>query len=57
MAGGTLDRQGAGIRRELSTPVTRKRNQQLPDTRDSGIGTGDTCGPGLTGVPGMQEAH
>ena len=41
----------------LSTPAPCKRNQRLLDTRDSGIGTGETRGPGLTGASGIQEAR
>ena len=39
----------------LSTPAPWKRNHRLPGARDSGIGTGGTHGPGLTGESGVPE--
>ena len=61
-AGGTLDRQAGwvldtGTRRGFSTPAPWKRNQHLPDVRDSGIGTGGTHGTGLTGAFEILEAR
>ena len=60
-AGGTLDHQArwtpAGRWRGLSTLAPWKRNQWLPDTRDSGIGTGEIRGPGLTGASGIPDAR
>ena len=46
---GPSDWMGSGLPRRrdtwgLSTPAPWKRNQRLPDTRDSGIGTGGTRG-------------
>ena len=45
-----------GTRRGLSILAPWKRNHRLPDERDSGIGTGGTHGPGLTGGSGVPEA-
>ena len=50
-------RSDTGTRRGLSTPAPWKRNHRFPDVRDSGIGTGGTHGPGLTGASGIPEAR
>ena len=57
MGSGLPRRSDARTWRGLSTPAPWKRNQRLPDIRGSGISTGGTRGPGLTGTSGIQEAR